>query len=332
VDALIDARLLVSDEGTEGAPMVRFAHEALLSQWPLAREIIAANREFLATRSRVRADARRWLAEDKNPDLLLPTGKRLAEAEDVLLARREEIDDKTIGYIEASISTQRQRLETEEAAKRKQLEFEADAAREREAAAGAREAAARRLARRTRMAAIITVILAVAAGAGAIVGFRGQQEASRQAEVAERNAEAAERNAEQARTAEREAERQSQAAVVARDQALRNQSVYLTDVSRRQIASGNATNGILLALEALPDDMSNPNRPYVIDAEAALYDAISAHREIAVLRGHENSVLHVAFSPNGGQLVSTSSDGTARVWDVQTGSEQIGRASCRERV
>ncbi|MHA1529998.1 MAG: nSTAND1 domain-containing NTPase, partial [Alphaproteobacteria bacterium] len=325
VDALIDARLLVSDEGTEGAPMVRFAHEALLSQWPLAREIIAANREFLATRSRVRADARRWLAENENPDLLLPPGKRLAEAEDVLLARREEIGDETIGYIEASISAQRQRdeaerkaerqrLETEEAEKRKRLELEADAAREREAAAGAREAAARRLARRTRIAAVITVILAVAAGAGAIVGFRGQQEASRQAE-------AAERNAEQARTAEQEAERQAQAAGVARDQALSNQSVYLTDLSRRQTASGNATNGILLALEALPDDMSSPNRPYLIDAEAALYDAISAHREIAVLRGHENSVLHVAFSPNGGRLVSASSDATARVWDAETGSE-----------
>jgi hypothetical protein len=125
VDALVDARLLVSDEGTEGAPRVRFAHEALLSQWPLAREIIAANREFLATRSRVRADARRWLAEDKNPDLLLPSGKRLAEAEDVLLARREEIDDQTTGYIEASISAQRQRLETEEATKRKLFRNEA---------------------------------------------------------------------------------------------------------------------------------------------------------------------------------------------------------------
>ena len=74
VDALTDARLLVGDEGTDGVPLVRFAHEALLSQWPLAREIIAANREFLATRSRVRADARRWLAEDKSPDLLLPPG------------------------------------------------------------------------------------------------------------------------------------------------------------------------------------------------------------------------------------------------------------------
>jgi type II secretory pathway pseudopilin PulG len=332
VDALIDARLLVSDEGTEGAAMVRFAHEALLSQWPLAREIIAANREFLATRARVRADARRWLAEDRNPDLLLPSGKRLAEAEDLLLTRREEVDEKTIGYIEASISAQRQReeaereaerqrLEAEEAAKRERLELEADAARE-------REAATRRLAQRTRFAAVVTLILALAASAGAVVGFRGQQEASRQAEVAERNAG-------QARTAEQEAGRQAQAAVVARDQALvakneallarnealRNQSVYLTDLSRRQTASGNPTNGILLALEALPNDMSNPNRPYVIDAEAALYDAISAQREIAVLRGHKDGVLHVAFSPNGGQLVSASSDGTARVWDVETGLE-----------
>ena len=314
VDALIDARLLVSDEGTEGAPMVRFAHEALLSQWPLAREIIAANREFLATRARVRADAKRWTAENENPDFLLPPGKRLAEAEDVLLARRHEIDDGIIAYIEASISAQQQRLEAEEAAKRRQLELEADAAREREAAAVAREAAARGLARRTRMAAVITVTLAVAAAVGAVVGFRGQQEASRQAEVAERNAE-------QARTAEQEAATQAQAAVVARDQALGNQSVYLTDLSLQQTASGNATNGILLALEALPSDMSSSDRPYLIDAEAALYDAVLAHREIAVLRGHENSVLHVAYSPSGSRLVSASSDATARVWDAKTGLE-----------
>ena len=131
VDALIDARLLVSDEGKEGEPMVRFAHEALLSQWPLAREIIAANREFLATRARVRADARRWLAEDRGPDLLLPPGKRLAEAEDVLLTRREEVDDKTIGYIEASISAQRQREEAERVAERQREEAERKAERQR---------------------------------------------------------------------------------------------------------------------------------------------------------------------------------------------------------
>ena len=325
VDALIDARLLVSDEGTEGAPMVRFAHEALLSQWPLAREIIAANREFLATRARVRADARRWLAEDRSPDLLLPPGKRLAEAEDLLLTRRAEIDDKTIDYIEASISAQRQRLETEEAAKRKGLELEADAAR-------AREAAARRLAQRTRIAAVITLILAVAAGAGAIVGFRGQQEATRQAELAEQNATqaraaeqeatrqatVAEENAALARAAEREAERQAEAAVTARDETLSNQSLFLASLSTQRTAANDTTTGILLALEALPKNTAEADRPYVAEAEAALYEALLARREIAVLR-HRGAVFDARFSPQGDRIATASADRTARIWDVTTG-------------
>jgi WD40 repeat protein len=305
--ALIRARLLVSDEGAGGEAVVRVAHEALLSHWPRAQGIIAADREFLATRSRVQADALRWLAEDRHPDLLLPGGKRLAEAEDLLLVRRGEVDDQIAEYVEASVSAQRQRDEADRAAERQRLELEAAAAREREAAAS-------RLARRTRIAAAITLILALSASVGAVVGFWGQQEASRQARVAEQNAE-------QARAAEQEAKNQTQAAVTARNEALRNQSVYLSDLSRRQVASGNATAGLLLALEALPHDMGDPNRPYVIDAETALYAALSAQREIAVLRGHEDGVLHVAFSPNGDQLVSTSSDGTARIWDVETGSE-----------
>jgi class 3 adenylate cyclase len=319
VDALIDARLLVSDEGSEGAPMVRFAHEALLSQWPLAREIIAANREFLATRSRVRADATRWLAEDENPDLLLPSGKRLAEAEDVLLARREEIDDKTIGYIETSISAQRQRLETEEAAKRKQLEFEADAAREREAAAGAREAAAQQLARRTRMAAIITVILAVAAGAGAIVGFTGQQEASRQAEVAEQQADLATKNAKRAEVERARAEE-------TQDKALLSQSKFLTEMAEQQTKGSKPVTGMLLALEAIPDasnaSQTQRDRPYWPPTEVALYRALHAIRERPELLSHEGPVSSVAVSPDGAFIVTGSYDRTARIWDAKSGIER----------
>ena len=60
VDALIAARLLVSDENAEGQAVVRPAHEALLSRWPRARDIVNANRNFLETRARIQADARRW--------------------------------------------------------------------------------------------------------------------------------------------------------------------------------------------------------------------------------------------------------------------------------
>ncbi len=68
-------------------------------------------------------------------------------------------------------------------------------------------------------------------------------------------------------------------AVALRNEALRGQSLYLADLSRRVTAAGNTTNGILLALEALPRDMASPDRPYVIKAEAALYEALSANRE-----------------------------------------------------
>ena len=102
VDALIAARLLVSDEDAEGHAVIRVAHEALLSRWPRARDIVNANRTFLETRARVQADAHRWLLDNKNPDLLLPAGKRLAEAEEMLQAGREEVDDQVISYVDAS--------------------------------------------------------------------------------------------------------------------------------------------------------------------------------------------------------------------------------------
>ena len=312
VDALIDARLLVSDEGTEGAPMVRFAHEALLSQWPLAREIIAENREFLATRSRVRADARRWLAEDRNPDLLLPPGKRLAEAEDVLLARREEIDDKAIGYIEASISAQRQRLETEEAAKRERLEVEATAARE-------REAATRQLAQRTRFAAVVTLILALAASVGAVVGFRGQQEASRQAEAAEQQADLATKSANRAEVERVRAEE-------AQDKALLSQSKFLTEMAEQQTKGSKPVTGMLLALEAIPDasnaSQTQRDRPYWPPTEVALHRALHAIRERPELLSHEGSVSSVAVSPDGAFIVTGSWDSTARIWDAKSGIER----------
>ena len=137
VDALIAARLLVSDEDAAGHVFVRVAHEALLSRWPRASDIVNANRSFLETRARLKADAHRWHSDNKNRELLLPSGKRLAEGEELLLSRREEVDDEVVEYIEASLRAQKEReekdrqaeralIEAAEAAKRERLEREAE--------------------------------------------------------------------------------------------------------------------------------------------------------------------------------------------------------------
>ncbi|WP_146770303.1 winged helix-turn-helix domain-containing protein [Mesorhizobium hawassense] len=288
VRALIDARLLVSDEDVAGHVFVRLAHEALLSRWPRAGDIVNANRNFLETRERLRADAHRWHLESRNRELLLPSGKRLAEGEELMLSRREEVDDAVLEYIEESLHAHRQKEEKDrhaelaliaaaEEAKRERLEREA----ERRSLAAT---AANRLARRTRNAAIVAIMLALMAGAGALVAFRAREEATGQ-----------------------------------RDQALRNQFLSLSFLSERSAAAGNTEAAIRLALEALPSK-EQPERPYLFEAEAALYKALLAHRQIKILRAGAG-VAHAAFNPTGDRIVTASYDKTAAVWDISSGAE-----------
>ena len=40
----------------------------------------------------------------------------------------------------------------------------------------------------------------------------------------------------------------------------------------------------------------------------------------SVLRGHKNAVLDLCWAPSGGLLFSASADGTAAVWDAESGA------------
>lgn len=57
------------------------------------------------------------------------------------------------------------------------------------------------------------------------------------------------------------------------------------------------------------------------DRSVGLTNLITRHT--VYLQGHQDSVLNVAFSPNATQLVSCSSDGSAILWDTQSG-ENLG--------
>ena len=56
------------------------------------------------------------------------------------------------------------------------------------------------------------------------------------------------------------------------------------------------------------------------DKTARLWEAASG-KEIAVLRGHENSVMSAVFSPDGKTVLTASWDKTARLWEAASGKE-----------
>ncbi|HEY1136516.1 MAG TPA: winged helix-turn-helix domain-containing protein [Xanthomonadaceae bacterium] len=81
-EAFVDARLFVA-EHNECGPQYRVTHEALLRQWPRARDWIHENRRILLARIRLQRAAARWVEEGKRDDHLLNAGAPLDEATSV---------------------------------------------------------------------------------------------------------------------------------------------------------------------------------------------------------------------------------------------------------
>ncbi len=108
VQMLVDARLAVADDGGQGRTF-RLAHEALLSHWPRLRDLIVEHRDFLVVRRHLQAEAAAWTHHRHEDDMLLPAGRRLAEAEDVLLRHGADLDPEMVVYVEASIAAEQHR-------------------------------------------------------------------------------------------------------------------------------------------------------------------------------------------------------------------------------
>ena len=84
VDALVQARLLVSTLDEHGQAAISLAHEALLEFWPRLREWREQDRELLLVHARLAVAARTWERQQLSPDFLLARGKPLAEARALL--------------------------------------------------------------------------------------------------------------------------------------------------------------------------------------------------------------------------------------------------------
>jgi eukaryotic-like serine/threonine-protein kinase len=83
VCTFVEQRLFVS-LGYDGESVFGIAHEAMLRQWPRVAAWISGHRQALHTRARLELSARRWAEEGRPADLLLPRGKLLEEARELL--------------------------------------------------------------------------------------------------------------------------------------------------------------------------------------------------------------------------------------------------------
>ncbi|HMM88021.1 toll/interleukin-1 receptor domain-containing protein [Bradyrhizobium sp.] len=182
IGKLASDRLLVTTRDATGREVVEVGHEALIREWKRLREWVDENREFLRTLRRLEEEAEFWEISDRDPELLLPAGRRLIEAQHLLNERPQAVGGQARAYVTASVLADRQRQERTRLAEQQQL-------------------------RRTRWFAMAVSVLLLMAIGFLLLSVVQYNIAQGSKEVAERSKEAAERSKEAAERSKDDAER-----------------------------------------------------------------------------------------------------------------------------
>lgn len=98
---------------------------------------------------------------------------------------------------------------------------------------------------------------------------------------------------------------------------LGNHSLYVVEKAKT-ILDEDSYLARMLAVEVLPKNLDDPNRPYRAEAEAFFRDALLFNSTIFRDNWNVNSV---AFSPDGKRVLSSNSHGKTKIWNFETGKE-----------
>jgi WD40 repeat protein len=295
LDILASARLVTTEEGS-----AEVAHEALIREWPQLREWLDEDREGLRLHRQLTEAAQEWLSLGRDESTLY-RGVRLTQASEWVERFVDELNPLEREFLNASVEAIRREEVKREARRQRELEAAKKLALAESRRAEEQAHSASQLRQRALFLTGALFIAGILAVVAVVFGQRASQnEQNALAQEATAVAEAAQRASIQA-TAEADAR-------VAFSRELAAAALNNLDLDPER--------SILLALHGLSVDHTQ-------EVEEVLHQSVQASRVRLALSGHTGEVWRVAFSQNGEQVATVSSDGTARLWDAVSGQELI---------
>jgi WD40 repeat protein/transcriptional regulator with XRE-family HTH domain len=302
LNTLAEARLITLNEDS-----AEVAHEALIREWQRLHEWLTQDRAGLLLHRHLTESAREWEARGHDPAELY-RGARLAQVLEWASVNEERLNAIEQAFLAASMDQEQHDALEREAQRQRELEAARKLAQTEKARADENIQSAQRLRTRNRL---VTTIGAVALVLAVLAGLFSVQ--------SNQNATLAQSNMAAAQTAQAFSEINSSAAQTA-------QAVAEMNFARAESLRLSAEADALLAQNGDPEAVAllrirTLQSSYSSQVDAALFESLEHLYNLQVFRGHTREIYSVAFSPDGAYILTGSQDGTARLWDAQTGQE-----------
>ena len=292
VDRFGGARLLTLDrDPLTHTPMVDVAHEALIREWGLLRDWLAASRDDIRLQRRLAASAQHWLDSDRNPGFLLSR------------APLEQFETWAASAQVALTTTEREFLESSIAERARQDQAETERR--------AREAEVARRARNFGRASVALAITSAVALVMIVAALLSLSTAQTQAAAAESRVDAAELTLVSVdhELTERQRLRESLRLASAANNTDDLDLTLLLGV--RALASSYSPEADHAVLQAL--------QHYEMQRREAHLPLPTSEIPVRILDNHGDQVYAVQFSPDGAMLATGANDRLVRIWDLRTG-------------